>query len=189
MDKLQIFKSRVLNVSIVAGELFKQHSRSNETLPTPPPFVQHEARKAISRSENQLNSIEFQPFLDAEGSDTTPPCVFVEEKHAVGQGADIADYQLPDQATKLHRGGLKKGVGSSMRSNSQESEGSHLSRSSHTPSLTSLSSAEGDPDSGSTLSAEVEGQESSGGIIQVRRSMSVIEFLNQNYVLQTFKTC
>jgi len=73
----------------------------------------------------------------------------------------------------LHRrSGLKRELGGSMRSHSRESENSsiHISRSSHTPSLNSLSSAEGDPDSGSTLSADAEsGTDASlnGGIIQV----------------------
>lgn len=59
-----------------------------------------------------------------------------------------------------------------MRSNSQESECSHPSvRSSHTPSLTSLSSVDGDPDTGGSTrssAADVEsGDPSAGGIIQV----------------------
>lgn len=55
-----------------------------------------------------------------------------------------------------------------MRSNSQESECSRRSESSHTPSLTSLSSADGDPDSVSNRSADVEGVDMlASGIIQV----------------------
>lgn len=151
---------------IGSGELFKKHSRSNETLPTPPlGFTAHHTRKAISRSENQLNSIEFQPFLDAEGCDSTPPPAVLVEGKAEGKKTD---GEATEPATKLHRGGSKRELGGSMRSNSQESETSHISRSSHTPSLNSLSSAEGDPDSGSTLSADAEtGHPSLSGIIQV----------------------
>lgn len=151
---------------IGSGELFKKHSRSNETLPTPPlGFTAHQTRKAISRSENQLNSIEFQPFLDAEGCDSTPPPTVLVESNAEGKKAD---GEATEPAAKLDRGGSKRELGGSMRSNSQESETSHISRSSHTPSLNSLSSAEGDPDSGSTLSADAEtGHPSLSGIIQV----------------------
>lgn len=149
-----------------SGELFKKHSRSNETLPTPPlGFTAHQTRKAISRSENQLNSIEFQPFLDAEGCDSTLPPTVLAEGKAEG---DKTDSEATEPAAKLHRGRSKRELGGSMRSNSQESETSHMSRSSHTPSLNSLSSAEGDPDSGSTLSADAEtGHPSLDGIIQV----------------------
>ena len=154
------------------GELFKQqHSRSNETLPTPPIlFTQSGARKCISRSENQLNNLEFQPFLDAEGSDNTPVYAAAGQEQEPKYEESAEEPPAPPP-TKLQRGGSggKKGRSTgSMRSNSQESECSHPSRSSHTPSLTSLSSVDGDPDSGSTRSADVEsGDASSGGIIQV----------------------
>ena len=153
-----------------SGELFKEHSRSNETLPTPPLSFSAQ-QKAISRSENQLNSIEFQPFLDAEGCDASPPAVLVAAA-ALGEEQQEQAEQV-ETARKLHRrSGLKRELGGSMRSHSRESENSsiHISRSSHTPSLNSLSSAEGDPDSGSTLSADAEsGTDASlnGGIIQV----------------------
>ncbi|XP_046632316.1 uncharacterized protein LOC124311980 isoform X5 [Daphnia pulicaria] len=159
------------------GELFKQqHSRSNETLPTPPILItQSGARKCISRSENQLNNLEFQPFLDAEGTDDSTLPVYAaagqeqEEEPKYEQSTDDPPAPPP---TKLQRGGSggKKGRSTgSMRSNSQESECSHPSRSSHTPSLTSLSSVDGDPDSGSTRSADVESGDASStsGIIQV----------------------
>ena len=100
--------------------MFKKHSRSNETLPTPPlGFTAHHTRKAISRSENQLNSIEFQPFLDAEGCDSTPPPAVLVEGKAEGKKTD---GEATEPATKLHRGGSKRELGGSMRSNSQESE-------------------------------------------------------------------
>ena len=183
------------------GELFKQHSKSNETLPTPAsPFSELHAgpRKVISRSENQLHNLEFQPFLDAEGSDASPlfagaappaPPLEAAPPTAGAQmppppppppppshppapvseaAATPADLAIPGEPAGLHRANSKKGLGSSMRSNSQESEGSHRSRSSHTPSLTSLSSADGDPDSGSTRSADIEGGDAApSGIIQV----------------------
>ena len=155
-----------------SGELFKQHSRSNETLPTPPAMgQQHDALKGISRSENQLNNIDFLPFLDAEGSDSTPVYAATRSEQELEQERGVSEEPPAPPPTKLQRGGSsnKKGrTSSSMRSNSQESECSHQSRSSHTPSLTSLSSVDGDPDSGSTRSADVESAETSvGGIIQV----------------------
>ena len=174
----------------IAGiaETFKQHSRSNEALPTPPTLHfsgQNGTRKAISRSENQLNSMEpFQPFLDAEGSDNTPayagphpeggqpnrmalPPPPLPELPGPNAAAGPPGMNPPPEPPML-RSGSKKGLGSSMRSNSQESEGSRHSRSSHTPSLTSLSSADGDPDSGSIRSADVESCDATAsGIIQV----------------------
>jgi hypothetical protein len=121
-----------------------------------------------------LNNLEFQPFLDAEGTDDSTLPVYAaagheqEEEPKYEQSTDDPPAPPP---TKLQRGGSggKKGRSTgSMRSNSQESECSHPSRSSHTPSLTSLSSVDGDPDSGSTRSADVEsGDASTSGIIQV----------------------
>lgn len=163
-------------ILLETGELFKQqHSRSNETLPTPPILFQNQsvARKCISRSENQLNNLGFQPFLDAEGSDNTP--VYApgqEQQESQEPKYEEASEEPPaPPPTKLQRGGSggkKDRSSNSMRSNSQESECSHPSRSSHTPSLTSLSSADGDPDSAaSTRSADVENGDTSTGIIQV----------------------
>lgn len=131
---------------------------------------QHDALKGISRSENQLNSIDFLPFLDAEGSDNTPVYAATRSDREPERERGNEEPPAPPP-TKLQRGGSgnKKGrTSSSMRSNSQESECSHQSRSSHTPSLTSLSSADGDPDSGSTRSADAESADApAGGIIQV----------------------
>ncbi|XP_045027299.1 uncharacterized protein LOC116919246 isoform X4 [Daphnia magna] len=160
------------------GELFKQqHSRSNETLPTPPILIaQNGARKCISRSENQLNNLEFQPFLDAEGTDDSTAVYAAagqedQEQQPEPKCEESCDEPPAPPPTKLQRGGSggKKGRSTgSMRSNSQESECSHPSRSSHTPSLTSLSSVDGDPDSGSIRSGDVEsGEASASGIIQV----------------------
>lgn len=166
------------------GELFKQHSRSNETLPTPPSIpsfareIVASSRRVISRSENQLNSLGFQPFLDAEGCDHGTP---VAAYSAAGQKEEAeAELEPAAPPSKLHRGGsghktnaAKGHRAGSMRSNSQESECSHPSRSSHTPSLTSLSSIDGDPDTGGSTrssAADVEsvgGDPSAGGIIQV----------------------
>jgi hypothetical protein len=162
-------------IQIETGELFKQqHSRSNETLPTPPILItQSGARKCISRSENQLNNLEFQPFLDAEGTDDSTPVYASADKEEEDEPKyESSDHDPPaPPPTKLQRGGSggkKDRSTGSMRSNSQESECSHPSRSSHTPSLTSLSSVDGDPDSGSTRSADVEsGDASTSGIIQV----------------------
>lgn len=166
-----------MNPLTETGELFKQqHSRSNETLPTPPIlFNQSGSRKGISRSENQLNNLGFQPFLDAEGSDNTPVYAAAQaagqEQEQEPKYEEMSEEPAAPPPTKLQRGGSggKKGRSTaSMRSNSQESECSHPSRSSHTPSLTSLSSVDGDPDSASTRSADVEsGDASTGGIIQV----------------------
>ena len=111
--------------------------------------------------------------MDAEGTDDSTPVYASagqerEEEPKYEQSCDDPPAPPP---TKLQRGGSggKKGRSTgSMRSNSQESECSHPSRSSHTPSLTSLSSVDGDPDSGSTRSADVEsGDVSASGIIQV----------------------
>jgi len=179
----------------VSGDLlFKpQHSRSNETLPTPPPPGIHfnrennaivvnsaaaASRRNISRSENQLNSLGFQPFLDSEDHSSNP------DYAAAATGQETGEQEPTAPPMKLHRGGSGNKTasssshptgtrtGSSMRSNSQESECSHPSvRSSHTPSLTSLSSVDGDPDTGGSTrssAADVEsGDPSAGGIIQV----------------------
>lgn len=130
----------------------------------------------MSRSENQLNNLEFQPFLDAEGTDDSTPVYATadqeeEEQQQEPKYEESSDEPPAPPPTKLQRGesGGKKGCSTgSMRSNSQESECSHPSRSSHTPSLTSLSSVDGDPDSGSIRSGDVEsGEASTSGIIQV----------------------
>ncbi len=110
--------------------------------------------------------------MDAEGSDNTPVYAAAgQEQEQEPKYEQTSEEPPAPPPTKLQRGGSggKKGRSTgSMRSNSQESECSHPSRSSHTPSLTSLSSVDGDPDSGSTRSADVEsGDASTGGIIQV----------------------
>ena len=154
-----------------SAEIGKQYSRSNETLPSPgPPLAQNGTRKAISRSENQLHSLDFQPFLDAEESDNAAMSLGGEAAHRV-EPPPIAREEEAANPPKLRRNGSQKGLGSSMRSNSQESECSRRSHSSHTPSLTSLSSADGDPDSAesrSTRSGDAETCDpAASGIIQV----------------------
>ena len=183
----------------------QQHSRSNEALtqPTsilnhPPLSLQHSSstglvhqpqqqqRRVFSRSENQLNSLSFLPFLDAEGCDNAAP----------GHGEATGQQQQQEEATapptKLQRGGSSgavRKVSSGRRPNSliggrsdsrgEDSEPTSLQplrsgETSHqsTPSLTSLSSAEGEGDSAGSSTATPDGaaaavEAEATGIIQV----------------------
>jgi hypothetical protein len=209
-----------------AGELLfarQQHSRSNEALqqPTalshPPLSLQHSSstgevhqhqpqRRVISRSENQLNSLGFLPFLDAEDCDNTTPAYAT----VAGEEAEQQQQQQQQEETlappsKLQRGGSSSGavkkvkssssaasssgrrpsslVGGRSDSRGEDSEPTSLlplrsGETSHqsTPSLTSLSSTEGESAGSSTRSsvaaatldgAATEMEPEATGIIQV----------------------
>ena len=190
-----------------AGELLfarQQHSRSNEalqqpmTLSHPPLSLQHSSstgevhqhqhqRRVISRSENQLNSLGFLPFLDAEDceSATTPAYATVAGEEAEHQQQQEQQQQQQEETlappSKLQRGGssgaVKKVTSSSSAASSsgrrpssliggrsdsrgEDSEPTSLlplrsGEASHqsTPSLTSLSSTEGESAGSSTRSS------------------------------------